>query len=207
MIDETVLIKKYLGGDYSKQNLYNVYYLLIRHYNEQGFQPPEIRHKLFDWANSHGLFVKYNVNLMITKAIEENRPLSKGKEIRISDDDFARIKDLFDLKKTRLTALAVLCCAKAYANENGEFVLSSCDLGAWLDIYNTNLRNRYLAELCLFGYISKVEIPKNNSKWVKTEIDKSTKYKINVPFVNEGNHILVDNNILGLYNEFFGKIA
>lgn len=203
LIDETVEVKHILEGKFSKQNLYNIYYLLVRYYNEQGLEASEIRKNIFDWANSHELFVSYKLNVMIDKSIGENRKLSKNVAVYINDDDVKNIKSLFDLKRTRLTALGILCYAKIHANKNSEFSISSCALGAWLNIYHTNLRDRYIKELCTFGYLSKVETPSNNKKWAKSDSEKSTKYKINVNIENYGKYKLIDNNIELLYEELF----
>lgn len=196
-------VQEYLKGNFSKQNLYSTYYLLAKYWKEQGQSAAEIRKSIFDWANKHGLFVKYKLNVLIIKVFSDNKKISDGTIAYVNNEDIDRIKTLFDSKKTRLTALAILCYAKIYANANREFSISSCSLGAWINIYHTNLRDRYIKELCLFDYLTKLEVPKNDKNWNKRDLDKSTSYRINFPIKNIGEYKLELNDIEKLYNEVF----
>ena len=157
------------------------------------------------------MWIKYDVNSIVSRVFNAKDSTLKSPVVKINKQDVAEIKKRFDNKKVRFTALTFLCYAKAYADKNGEFRLSSVGLSAWLGINRKTLRNRYIKELIDFDYLIKVERHKNNPKWsmaYNSKIDQpydsqATKYKLNVVLHNSGDHILINNNIWILFSELF----
>ena len=86
----------------------------------------------------------------IAHAEENPNPLTMNPCVRVSRKEAAEIARRFDRKNTRLTALAMLCYAKTFADLNGEFSISSVSLGCWLGIADSNLRGIYIKELADF---------------------------------------------------------
>lgn len=200
MINEVVECENYLDGkNINKRNLYRICYLLAKYFKEQGMSHIDIRNSIFEWAKKNNIYIHYNLNKIIYHAVADKKRLKDNIIIKINDKDIKEIINRFDSKNTRLTALAILCYAKAYANRDGEFTLSSISLGAWINIVDQNLRSRHIKELIDFEYISRAN---KSSGWNKNN-GRSQKYKINVDIHNSGKYCLIDNNIIGLYEDIF----
>lgn len=203
LINEVVEVREYLeGNNIVKNNLFRTCYLLAKYYKEKGMSPVEIRKSIFDWAKENKIYIIYNLNNIIYQALRDKQRLKDNITIKINQKDIDNIKSRFDSKNTRLTALALLCYAKAYADRDKEFTLSSVSLGAWIGIADSHLRGTYLKEVIDFEYVSKVEST-NSYSWNKSKKNKSTRYKINVDIHNSGEIQLINNDIRTLYNQIF----
>ena len=207
MIDEIFEVKQYLKGvNVSKQNLYRTCYLLVKWYKELGSKKIEVRAALFEWGKKYNFYIKYNVNDIIDTVFERNSPNLKSPEIKINKNDVKNINKRFDNKNTKLVALAVLCYAKAFANEDGEFSLTSVGLSSWLNINRQSIRKKYIKELIEYEFVSEVSKPeriKNKNDWGKPYEEQSTRYKINMPLNNSGDFVLRNNEIGKLFSEVF----
>lgn len=202
MINEVIEVKGYLDGkNINKKNLYRICYMIAKWYKEQGFKSLEIRKKIFDWGKENNIYIKYNVNNIITSVFKDNERLKDYVNVKINKRDIDEINKRFDSRVTKLVALAMLCYAKAHANGNKEFSISSVALSAWINKSSNHLRSRYIKELIEFGYLSLVSTPRNTYAWNNAE--KNSVYRINVDIHNSGDYVLVDNNILDLYNSIF----
>lgn len=205
-INEVIECKEYLDGKHiNKESLFRICYMLAKWYKQEGMSHIEIRDAIFKWGKKHSVFITYNVNGIIYQALEDTQRLRDNVVIKINQTDVGEIKKRFDSKNARLLALALLCYAKANANQNKEFFISSVALSNWLGTNRGNMSSRTLPELINFGYIEKVE-PVHGYVWNKK--DKEYKYKpwnlkINAPLLNSGGIELIDNNILDLYNSVF----
>jgi hypothetical protein len=177
--------------------------MLAKWYKEHGLSHIEIRQSIFDWGKKYNIFIKYNLNNIIYQALDDKQRLKDNVVIKINQHDIEEINKRFDSKSTRLTALAMLCFAKAYADRDKEFNISSVALSCWLNIDDSNLRSIYIKELIDFDYILKVENPKNNFSWNKKSKSKTSRYKINTTLSNTGEYQLQDNNIFSLYEQIF----
>ena len=203
MINEIAEVKGYLSGNHIvKSNLYRICYLLAKWFKEQGLSRLEIRDSIFDWGKRYNVYIRYDVNQIINKALMDKHRL-KDYTVRVNDADIAEINRRFDNTKTKLVALAILCYAKAYADHDKEFTVSAVALGAWLGIHNSSVKRKYINELIDYGYISIVSTPNNTYFWEVSESDKCCRYRINVSINNDGNLILFDNDILSLYKKIF----
>lgn len=203
MINEVVEVQEYIEGkNIVKNNLFRICYLLAKYYKEKRMSHVEIRKSIFDWAKENKIYITYNLNNIIYQALRDKQRLKDNIIVRTNQGDIDEIKSRFDSKNTRLTALALLCYAKAYADRDKEFTLSTVSLGAWIGIDDSNLRKFYLRELLDFEYISRVE-NKDNFSWNKNKSSKLIRYKINVDIHNSGNIQLDNNDIEILYNQIF----
>lgn len=204
MINEVVEVMDYLSGkNISKNNIYRMCYLIAKWFKAMGLEPVKIRERIFEWANENGLYIKQSVNDIIHRALTDKKKLRENVEIKISKTDIEEIEMRFDKPKTKLVALAILCYAKANADKNGEFCISSVALGAWLDIHSSNIRRNYLRELVEFGYISKVSTPKGTFNWSHSDEENYSKYRIEVSVRNCGAFVLQNNDIKKLHKEAF----
>ena len=204
MINEVLEVKKYLeGNNITSNNLYRICYMLAKWYKEKGLSHINIRQSIFNWGKKYNVFIKYNVNNIIYQALEDKQRLKDNVIVKINQNDINEIDKRFDSKNTKLVALAMLCYAKAYADRDKEFTISSIAMGSWLKIDAGNLRSIYLKELIDFDYISKVQTPTNNYTWNKNNKSKSCRYKINVDIHNTGCFVLIDNDIISLFNKIF----
>ena len=134
MINEVTDVQKYLRGEsIDKANLYQTCYLLAKWYKSEGQTHLQIRESIYEWADANNMTIKPYLNTIIDKALSEDKSLTENISVYVSDEDIAEITRRFDSKNTRVVALAMLCYAKIYANNEGEFSLYSVSLGAWVN--------------------------------------------------------------------------
>lgn len=206
MIHEQLEVMDYLEGkNINKKCLYRICSLIAKWYARQGFAPLEIREKLFDWGHTHNVYIDCNVNSLIRHALETKQTLCDPKPVRINQKDLAEITKRFDSKNSRLTALALLCYAKAFADSDGCFTISLSALAGWLQINDGNLKSRVMPQLIDFHYVEKLTAPKQTYTWRKTVKTKATRLKILVPFDQEGSFELQGNEIHELYRQVFSE--
>lgn len=204
MINEVLEVKDYLAGkNVSKYNIYRTVYLIAKYYLAQGVQQLEIRQKIFEWGKANGLYIKYDVNGMILKAMDDKKPLFDPPNVRVSDDDVSRIKSLFDGKYVRYAAFGLLCYAKVHANKKGEFSVSSQPFANWLGISKTYFQEQLSREIGLFGYAEITKSPQHKHRWGDGNNLVSTRYRILVPFENAGEYEVVGNDVSELYERLF----
>ena len=206
MIDEIREAEDYLlGKNIAKENLYRMCYLMSCYFKLQKIEKLEARQKIFDWGRENNIWIKYDVNQIITRAYDSPNPTFKSPIVKINKQDISRIKDSFDGQKVRKVALALLCYAKAHGNKNGEFNISSVALGAWLGINRKGLRNKYIKELMDFGYLVEIQKPKNNKAWNQSYDKQAIRYKLCNSIHNSGEYVLDGNDIDKLFSEVFSN--
>ncbi len=204
MINEVAEVQRYLAGkNLKKDNLYHILLLIAKWYKEQGYPKLKIRESIFAWAKENGIHIKYNVNDLIGRALEDKRRLTDNVVVRVNQADIAEINRRFDSRKTKYVALAFLCYGKAYADRDREFSVSSAALGAWLDMSRSTLQTIYIPELVDYEYLSIIQKPQNTYSWGAKKSFHSTKYRLEVPIHNSGEFILTNNNIQKLSAEIF----
>jgi len=150
-----------------------------------------------------------DINNIIQKAYKDNSNLINNVDVFISNADIYEIIKRFDKYNPRLTAFAILCYAKMYADKKGIFYLSRVGLSNWLKIAETHLSSRYLKELINFDYVKKVSNNKNYHiiGGMDKFVSKIIPYKINVNFVNKGNFVVKDNNIRREFEDIIKKYS
>lgn len=176
-----------IGNRINKKYTYRSCYLLAKHFKSQGLDILDTRKSIFEWSKKVGVYISDDLNSIIRRAFNDKHDLMGETQIKISKQDLEEIKNRFDTYNTRLTAFALLCYAKKYADKSGQFYISRIGLSNWIGITHTHLSTRHIAELCDFGYLSKV---KNNNltKIVHKQkfISKNLFLKIHVNFTNTG---------------------
>ena len=206
MVNEVYEAQQYLADEnIDRTNLYRSCYLLISLFKSKGHERAEIRDMIFAWGSRNKITVKYDVNSIINRVFDIDNSSLQAPIIKINKQDIYDINKLFDNKKVKLVALAILCYAKAYADEKGEFYISSVALGLWIGINRKTLRSRYMKELIDFGYLVEVEKYKKSNKWNDSYDKQSTKYRLNVSLNNSGEFVLIDNDIRKLFSEIFSS--
>lgn len=209
MIDEVYEVKEYLSGkSVSERGRYRAAYLIARWYTQEGKDFREVRNAIFDWAKHTGNYIKYNVNDIITSARSCTERLKDNVIVCVGENDINQIVLLFDSKKARMTALAMLCYAKVYANAGGEFNISTSALAEWIGVSRSMLLKKYIPELETLSYIEKVTPDTKTFTWHKGKQHETNKYvtsrfRILAPLYNDGKYQLVGNNIKELYDEIF----
>lgn len=204
MIDEFQEVEAYLRGEniLKHECTFRMCFLLAKYYYLQGIAPIDIRQKIFDWANSYGIYIKHNVNDIIRMVAEDAAPLH-SEDIYVSKADIAEIVRRFDTKNTRMCALGMLLYAKAYADEEGKFTFNQADFAKWVGIQQPHV-SEYFEELEMFDYIEKIYASGDQTfAWNGRIIGKKIKYKLKVPYENVGEYKITNNNLQELYHKSF----
>ncbi len=215
MLNEKNEINALLNGErINKIYTYRSCYLLAKYYKSLGYDHIEIRKQIFNWGKTYGVYITDDLNSIIQRAINDKKELAENIEIKINNSDIDEIITRFDKYNTRLTAFAILCFAKKYADKNGLFYISRIGLSNWIGINQTSLSKRHIKELIDFGYLEKVS--KNEIKLIRIknkQVSKMIIYKIKVPYKNDGEYTVVDydirkeyENILTNY-EYYSSMA
>ena len=203
MLNERNEINAILNGErINKKYTYRSCYLLAKHFKFLGCNMIETRKEIFNWANKFGVFITEDLNSIIQRAFKDKSKIIDDVCIYINDNDIGEINKRFDKYNTKLTAFAILCFSKKYANSNGIFQMSLVGLSNWVGIQHTNISGRIIKELVDFNYIEKIN--KNNYLRIIRKNHSITHpiiYKINVPIENYGNYIFRDNNIKEEFQE------
>ena len=204
MINEVLEAQDYLDGkNINKNNLYRTIYLMAKYHVSQGLSVPEIRQKIFDWGKRNSVWIKYSVNDIVIRAADDKKPLSNPECVYVSDADISRIVNLFDSRRVRYCAFAMLCYAKTYADSRGEFPLSSVPFSNWVGVDRTSFQQRVLKEIDMFNYIRVIKTQQKKPRWGDGEHLATTRYKILVPHENVGEYRLVGNDVYTLFDELF----
>lgn len=205
MINETLLVEEWLSGK-NIDNLisYRMCYLISKWYYEHEITDMmKIRENILHWADVNKVKLDTNLNECISNALKNTRRLSSDNEIRINDNDIYEITRRFDRKNPRICALAFLCYAKQFADQNRIIEVPFVAFGRWIGISYNNINSRYLEELQNFKYLERYK--GKNTKVISSHKTRSPKFRMLVPITNTGNYILKDNNILELYDTIFSN--
>ena len=205
MIDEIFEVKQYLQGkNISKENIYRICYQMTRYYMEQGNNQEQIRSILQEWAKTNSISLKLDINDVISRAFyKEKDTILVSHVVKINKQDVACINQRFDKKRTKLTALAMLCFAKIHADENGIFRLPTVSLSAWTGLNRKSLTNKYIRELVDFGYMEIFNPHENIVDDQRFIMRPATWYKALYSLHNSGNWILKQNDLRILFSDVF----
>ena len=155
MIDEKQEALDYLDGKHiMADNMYRTCVMLARYYKDEGFGHAKIRSSIFDWANRYHLYIRHDLNAIITYVMSSPMPLVAN-TVKINQRDREFISRITDNPKTQLIALAMLCYAKVYADKQKEFHISCVSLGAWIGIHLSLIHiSTSPTSSLLFSYVS-----------------------------------------------------
>lgn len=205
MVDEVREVQTYIAGDsLNSNNLYRMLYLMVCWYKQQELDRLQIRETIFDWGNKNGIYIKYKVNDILNRVFDSKIDTTlKSPVVYINQQDINEINRRFDCDKVKFVALAMLCYAKAHADSNNEFTISSISLGDWTKMERKRLSSKFIKELVDFDYLSIVSKPKNNYKWENVYNNQSTRYRVNTELINDGEYKLEENNLVKLFEKIF----
>lgn len=204
MIDELTDVKKYLAGEGLSHDIeYRICLLLAKWFYQNGAGTrEEIREQLKDWAKENEFFITVAMNPLIDKVISENMRLQGIRPVPVSSHETELIADRFDSYGERITALAVLCYAKVYADRDGIFKLSISSLSKWLCMEQRTVRN-HLKTLCSFGFIKQKEAGGISSWYNSVVVSALHKYRLEFTPDEDGDYQLVHNDINKLYDNIY----
>lgn len=207
MVNEVLLVENLLQGiGINKKCLFQHCYLMAKYFLQQGLSPLETRKRIFDWACKYHLYLdatSLNINRLIYKAQDDKRRLNE-EDVNVSAQDIKEITDRFDSPKTRKTALALLCYAKAFADRDNCFSISVISLCNWVGIGKSQMYVAYLKELQAFDYIEQDHSKDRKiHSWDGNVKSQSDVFKLKVKFNQSGEYQLRNNDIDKLYQECF----
>ena len=206
MINEVLEAESYLNGQNirKKECTFRMCYIMAKYFHQKGLEPIDIRKSIFKWGAENNVFILHNVNDIIRMAISDNIPLV-DKNIYVSKEDVDNILVRFTTYNSKLCALGILLFAKAHADEDGVFTFSQGDFAKWVGMQQPHV-SKCLDELELFDYVEKIYSSGDQTfAWNGRVIGKRIKYKLKVPYANEGEYLLSNNDVRGLYNIIFAK--
>lgn len=204
MINEMVDVQKYLAGEGLNRDIeYRICLLLAKWFYQNGATTrEEIRERLKDWAKENDFFITVAMNPLIDKVVENDMKLKGDAPVLISDREVNIIVDKFDLYEERVVALAVLCYAKEYSDNNGVFKLSTSALARWLCMEQRTIR-KHIKTLCEFGFIKQKRATSTSSWYRTTVVSKLNEYQLCFDFDEDGEYQLIHNNLNNLYDDIF----
>lgn len=207
MVDEMAEARKYLSGQQLEQkgNLYRACYMVAKYYKQLGCDEETIFRKTAEWVRTYHLTLGFSLAGCVASAYTNTKELRTGKSVLISRRDVEQIRLFTRSRPDRRVALALLCCAKGYAESDGSFVASSCALGSWLGMDAGNVRNRYIARLEKLGYVEKLQTQETMRGWQKNYYRNAYRFRIKVPYDDGGEWELQNNDIRALYEQVFGE--
>ena len=200
IINERVEVQQYLQGKNLHRDIeYRICLLLAKWYYEQGYRTePEIRAQLKSWAQNNNFYFEVPMKVIASRVIDDKMQLTGDTVVSVSASDIDIILDRFDTYYERVVALGVLCYAKVYADNKGEFKISQSALCHWLQLDKKTAR-KYMAMLETYGYVKKVGKVETKSWYDTMVVSNVGKYRILVPYKNLGEFEMSDNNIDDLY--------
>lgn len=207
MVDEVAEVKEYLDGKglSDHRNYYRACYMISKYYKKLGLTKKAAFQKAAAWVRQYGLTLPFSLVTCVTAAYVNERELRCGATVWISKDDAETIRKYAANKQDRRVALALLCCAKAFSEEDGSFVASGSALASWLGMDPANLRQRSLKRLEEFGYVDRLEEDGSLHGWQKNYYRNAYKFRLSVPYGRDGQWELVNNDIRSLYETVFSE--
>ena len=206
MIDEVAEVKRYLDGEMldDNQNLYRACYMITKFYRKLGLNKHDTFMKVAEWVRKYNLTLPFSLIACVSAAYANEMELRCGNTVKISRADADCIHMYSQNKQERRVALALMCCAKAFAGEDGSFIASSGALSNWLGMDACNLRGRYLRRLQDAGFVEKLKSDDIRG-WKKNYYRNAMRFRLTVPFDKDGEWELRYNDIRKLYEQVFGE--
>ena len=201
MINEMVDVQKYLAGEGLNRDIeYRICLLLAKWFYQNGATTrEEIRERLKDWAKENDFFITVAMNPLSDRVLREDMKLLGQDPVYVNENDVNIIVDKFDTYEERITALAVLCYAKVYRDDAGEFKLSVATLADWLDMERKTV-TKYLKTLVDLNFIKLLDVGETNSWYHKFVITGCNTYKLCFETSNTGTCSMQDNDLDKLYD-------
>ena len=209
MIDEVAEVKEYMDGNNldNKENYYRAVYMMSKFYRDMGFDREQTFYKIAEWVRKYNLTLPFVLINAVVAGYNNEKKLECGANIRISERDIFLIS-LYALHSTdKMVALAMLCCAKAFADNKGVFTASVSAMSNWIGLDRSNMLNRQIKRLSHSGYLKHMSSSTSMRGWKMNYSRNSSRFKILVDYDCDGEHKLVNNDIKRLYEECFNEKA
>lgn len=205
MIDEVAEVKEYLDGNKldNKQIYYRACWMVAKYYKKLGLEESDCFIKVAEWVRKYDLKFNFSLAGCVASSYTNARDLRCGTTVRISQNDANTIRMYSINKQDRRVALALMCCAKAYAGEDGSFGASSCALASWLGVDDANVRGRIIPRLVKIGFAEKLESADTMRGWQKNYYRNAYRFRLKVPYDQDGEWELQRNDIRTLYEQVF----
>lgn len=207
MIDEVAEVKQYLNGECleDSRNHYRACYMISKYYKKLGMTRKEIFDTVSEWAAANHIRPVFSLISCVSAACENERELHSGPTVSFSQADVDCIRKYSRNREDRRAALALMCCAKCYADADGSFSASSSALASWLGMDAGNLQRRQIRHLCEFGFVEKLPPKETMKGWKKNFYRQAYRFRLLVPYDRSGPWELQHNDIRGLYERVFGE--
>ena len=206
MIDEIAEVEQYLGGNLTHSgSYYRACYMITKYYKQLGLSRPEVFNKVAEWVRRYRLTLPFPLMGCVSAAFSNENELHHGSIVRISQADADCIRMYSRSKPDRRVALALMCCAKAYADRDGTFIASASALASWLGMDVANLRERQLKHLMSFGFVERLPNTEAMHGWKKNYYHNAMRFRLMAPYSKGGKWTLQANDIRGLYEQVFNE--
>jgi len=207
MIDEVAEVKEYMDGKKlnGKDICYRACYMITKYYKKLGLSESETFVKVAAWARKYNLALRFSLAGCVASAYLNPRELRCGTTVKISQRDADTIRMYSTNKQDRRVALALMCCAKAYAGQDGFFGASSSALASWLGMDSGNLRKRHLDRLVKLGFAERMSSTDTTRGWQKNYYRNAYRFRLLVPYDQDGQWELIHNDIQNLYEQVFNE--
>lgn len=207
MIDEVAEVKQYLDGKRleDKDNYYRACYMVTKYYKQLGMTKSEIFAKVAEWVRQYGLTLSFPLMSCVSAAYSNENELRHCAAVKISQSDAECMKLYSRSKQDRRVALALMCCAKAYADADGAFTASVSAMASWLGMDASNVRERHIKHLIDFGFAERVSSEEGMRGWKKNYFHNAMRFRLKVPYSKSGKWAMQCNDIRALYEQVFGE--
>ena len=179
--------------------------MITKYYRKLGLSKQETFAKIAEWVRKYGLTFSFSLMSCVSAAYTSETELRCGATVKISQADADCIRMYSRNKNDREVALALMCCAKAFAGDDGSFVASAAALASWLGMAASNVRERQIRHLVDFGYVERLAGDTSLRGWRKNYYRNSMCFRMKVPVSKGGRWTLKYNDIRTLYEQVFGE--
>lgn len=208
MINEIGEAKNYIRGHFDGKPPRRICFVMAKYYKRSGLPLNDALATVQKMLETAGIETNFSVGRCVMAAYENDSELNDGGMVKISRHEIDAIKRVASTRREKILAVALLCCAKAYAGEDGLFTISLSRLAGWIGCDTENLRKRELDILRVFGYVEILPPKETYRGWKKDEVKKNLlQYRVCIPYGTDGEFELLNNDIVGLCEHIFPEIV
>lgn len=207
MVDEIAEVKRYLDGNGLEDsgNYYRACYMITKYYRGLGYSRQDTFSRVAEWVRKYNLTFEFSLIGCVSAAYASETGLRCGATVKISQADADCIRLYSRNRNDRKVALALMCCAKAFADEDGTFTASSGALASWLGMAAPNVRERQIRHLVEYGFVERVNADSSMHGWRKNYLRNAMCFRMKVPYARSGKWTLQCNDIRTLYEQIFDE--
>lgn len=207
MINEIGEAKNYIRGRLHDKPPKRICFVMAKYFKRNGLPLNDALATIQKMLETHQIETNFSVGRCVMAAYENDSELNDGGMVKISKKEIDAIKRIASTRREKILAVALLCCAKAYADADGMFSISFSRLAGWIGCDVENLRKRELDVLTTFGYVEIHAAEDTYRGWKKEVRRNLLRYRVRIPYAQDGEYELLDNDIIGLCERIFPEIA